>query len=472
MSIAERLPVSERINIMVNETGLRLVRQIDGVRSKCLCPFHSEKTPSFHINEKNGLWNCFGCGKGGDFLTFISQCSGIDSKTQFPQLLKYIDDRHGTSLYQEDSSSPEEIRDQYICNDYASNYYHETLLKILRDPDPHPLKNHIAKRNLKLETLKKFRIGYGGDSWTHLLQHLNGITLGSKKLNPEQLEAFHLIFKTDGSAQWIDRFAKRIIFPISQGSRIFSFAGRAIEEFGWKYVNGKESSIFQKSSCLFGFDEALPAIRETGYVILVEGYFDVLATYQLGFQNTVALMGTNLSVGQLDQIRNVTNKILLFLDSDVSGRKAAIERILPVLMTEDIECKVLDPSIHFQFKEKIDAGNLLEEHEQDAANIIRSNQCSADNFALRYCLKEGPKNRPALQNFCIYTFSKIFRNYPNPAKQHTICEKLSNAIGIDQSIIVKYFVDDWKFENLSDEFRYMQTKEQQEKRNAAACSTD
>ena len=120
-----------------------------------------------------------------------------------------------------------------------------------------------------------------------------------------------------------------------------SFAGREIEDHGGsKYLNGKESSIFQKSSCLFGFDEALPAIRETGYVILVEGYFDVLAMYQLGFQNTVALMGTNLSVGQLDQIRNVTNRILLFLDSDVSGLKSAVERILPVLMTEDIECRV------------------------------------------------------------------------------------------------------------------------------------
>src|SRR5574338_254580 len=101
MSIAENLVVSERINIMVNEAGLRLIRQIDGVRAKCLCPFHSEKTPSFHIDERNGLWNCFGCGKGGDFLTFISHCSGIDSKTQFPQLLKYMDEHHGTSLYQE-----------------------------------------------------------------------------------------------------------------------------------------------------------------------------------------------------------------------------------------------------------------------------------------------------------------------------------------------------------------------------------
>lgn len=472
MNIAERLSVSERIKIMVNEAGLHLIRQIDGVRAKCLCPFHSENTPSFYINERNGLWNCFGCGKGGDFLTFISHYSGIDSKTQFPQLLKYIDEQHATSLYQEHRSAAEDIVDRYVCNDYACNYYHETLLKILRDPAPHPLKDHITKRNLKLETLKKYRVGYGGDSWTHLLQHLNGITFANKKLTVENLEAFHLVFKTEGSAHWIDRFAKRIIFPICQSGRILSFAGREIEERSSKYLNGKESSIFHKLSCFFGFDEALPAIGETGFAILVEGYFDVLAMYQLGFKNTVALMGTNLSFGQLDQITNITNRILLFLDSDVSGRKAAIERILPVLMTEDIECKVLDPSNHFQCKGKIDAGKLLEEQEQNAANIIRSNQCSADNFVLRYCLKEGPRDRQALQNFCVYTFSKIFRNYPNPAKQHTMCEKLSKAIGIDQSIIIKYFVDDWKFESLSDEFRHLQMKEQQEKRNATACSAD
>ncbi len=481
MSIAERLPVSKRINIMVNEAGLRLIHQIDGVRSKCLCPFHSEKTPSFCINEKNGLWNCFGCSKGGDFLTFVSYSTGLDPKTQFPQLLKYIDERHGTSLYQEHTPvSPEDIVDRWLCNDYACNYYHETLLRILQDSGPHPLKDHIAKRNLKLETLKKFRVGYGGDSWTHLLNHLNGITLGNKKLTAEHLEAFHLVFKPEGSAHFIDRFAKRIIFPISQGSRILSFAGREIEEHGSKYLNGKESSIFQKSFCLFGFDEALSAIRETGYVILVEGYFDVLAMHQLGFPNTVALMGINLSsglgpelnTGQLDQIRNVTNKILLFPDCDPAGRKAAVERILPVLMTEDIECRVLDLSIHFRGKEKIDPGKLLEENEDVAAKIIRSYQCSPDNFVLRYCLKEGPPDRQALQNFCIYSFAKIFRNYPNPAKLHTICEKLSKAIGIDQGIIVKYFVDDWMLENLSDEFRRLRLKEQLEKRNAATCSAN
>jgi DNA primase len=469
MSIAERVSVSERISIMVNEAGLRLIRQMDGTRGKSLCPFHSEKTPSWYVNETNGLWNCFGCGKGGDFLTFVSLYKGIDRQTQFPQLLKYIDEQHGTSLYDDRSSgAPEDVVDRYICNDYVCNYYHETLLRILQDPAPHPLKDHLARRNLNLETLKKYRVGYGGDSWAHLLQHLTGITLGDKKLTAEHLEAFHLAFRPEGSSRLIDRFAKRIIFPITQGGRILSFAGREIEEHELKYINGKESPIFQKSCCLFGLDEAGPAIREMGSVILVEGYFDVLALHQLGFPNAVALMGTNLSAGQLDQIRNVTDKILLFMDSDPPGRKAAVERILPVLMSEDIECRVVDLSDHFGPGEKIDPGELLEHHEDTAAGMIRSFQCQADNFVLRHCLKEGPEDRRAMQNFCIYTFARVFRNHPNPARQQVICEKLSRSIGVDRSIIARYFIDDRMFEKLREEIQRRELNERI--RNATTCS--
>jgi len=287
-----------------------------GRNLKALCPFHSEKHPSFFVFPEQQTWHCFGaCGTGGDVFSFIMKKEGVD----FGQALQLLARRAGITL-----SSPavsREVEDKkkdrlYQINETATEYYHHLLLTTKTGE---LARGYLTKRKIMPETIKEFRLGFSPDSWEAAKNYLMNKGYEEKEL----IEAGLLIEKEGGGSY--DRFRGRLMFPICdiQG-RVTGLGARALDNSLPKYTNSPQTSIFDKSSNLYGIDNAKTAIRKKNQLIIVEGYMDVLTAHQHGWQNVVASMGTSLTEKQVALIKSLTKNISLALDADAAGEEATL----------------------------------------------------------------------------------------------------------------------------------------------------
>jgi DNA primase len=287
-----------------------------GRNFKGLCPFHSEKHPSFFVFPEQQSWHCFGaCGTGGDIFSFIMKKEGID----FGQALRILAQRGGITLGPlETSSKVEDERKEKLfqINEAATEYYHHLLINTKAGEGA---RNYLARRKVAPETIKEFRLGFSPDAWETLKNYL----LGKGYTEKELAEAGLIIEKEEGGSY--DRFRNRLMFPICdiQG-RVTGFGARVLDDSLPKYINSPQTFIFDKSSILYGIDKAKSAIRKKDLVIIVEGYMDVLAAHQRGWQNVVASMGTSLTGKQVEAIKRLTNNITLALDADLAGEEATL----------------------------------------------------------------------------------------------------------------------------------------------------
>ncbi len=302
---------------------------------KGLCPFHSEKTPSFVVFPETQTWHCFGaCGTGGDIFSFIMRQEGYD----FGEALKVLAAKAGVLLHER---SPEAVEADQTRRKLleliavAATYFHKQLLE---SSQAEFAREYVAKRGLTAPTIQKFKLGYAPNQWEALKTHLQQRGYSEKDMGAAGL----LVTRDDGSASY-DRFRDRFIVPIRdiQG-RVVGFGARALHDDQIpKYLNSPQSILFDKSTIVFGLDLAKSAIREAGQVVIVEGYMDVLQAHQQGYANVVAEMGTALTEQQLKQLKRFTNQFVLALDADSAGnaatlrginvaRAALIETVVPV----------------------------------------------------------------------------------------------------------------------------------------------
>jgi DNA primase len=303
--------------------------QKSGRSYKALCPFHSEKNPSFFVFPDRQSWHCFGaCGIGGDIFSFIMKKEGVD----FAQALHLLADKAGVSLVapappgkQTQNKEKEKL---FELNEAAAEYYHHLLLnasvgKIAR--------NYVSKRGLSPETIENFQLGFAPEGWDTLKQYLKDKEYGEAGLLASGL----LVEREDKNTY--DRFRNRLMFPIRniQG-KIIGFGGRALDDSLPKYLNSPQTQIFDKSSSLYGIDRAKAAIRQKDQAVIVEGYMDVLMAHQHGYYNVVASMGTAMTDKQLSILKNLTKNLILALDADAAGEEAIsrsgemIDKMLPV----------------------------------------------------------------------------------------------------------------------------------------------
>ena len=303
--IKERLSIQDIIAPYVKLT--RAGRSMRG-----LCPFHKEKTPSFHVSPERGTWHCFGCGVGGDGFSFIEKVEGVD----FKGALKILAEKAGVTIEytggenREDASKKDRL---HAAMNRAGEWYAGNLKES-------PAHAYALGRSLSEETLKEWSLGYAPDAWRALLEAftVEGFTI------PELLAA-GLIKEADGKpGTYYDRFRNRLMFPIRDASgRVVAFTGRALAEDDLaKYLNSPETDLFHKSEILFGMDRARDAIRTRGFSMLVEGQIDVLHAHQAGFTNAVALSGTALSDRHLSLMKRYSDNLMLVLDADPAGLKA------------------------------------------------------------------------------------------------------------------------------------------------------
>lgn len=295
-----------------------------------LCPFHSEKTPSFTVYPENGSFYCFGCGAGGDVFTFTGLIENLD----YIESVKLLAERSGVALPQDgyDDSMQKLKNTIYDINRDTARFFHSYLMSA----DGKWALDYLYGRGLTLKTIKHFGLGAAPDSWDALIKHLK-----SKGYRESDMIAANVVGKSQRGSLY-DRFRKRVMFPIINiRGNIIAFSGRAMpgeDKQGGKYVNTADTPVYKKSANLFGMNFAKNACAER--VILVEGNMDVISLHQAGFTNTVAPLGTAFTTEQANLLVRYTKEIVLMLDADAAGQKA-IKRATELLQNTGLSVRVV-----------------------------------------------------------------------------------------------------------------------------------
>jgi len=347
MSVVDE--VKARVDIVELISGYVTLRK-SGRNYTAICPFHSEKTPSFVVFPETQTWHCFGaCATGGDIFTFIQKRENLD----FPEALRLLAQRAGVALEppSEKRTAEEQLKQRLLeVNAAAAQYFHNLLLaadqgQIARD--------YLARRGINQETIERFQLGYALDNWQALSDHLRmrGYQQG------DLLAAGLVIEREDGSGAY-DRFRGRLIIPIRDvRGQVIGFGARTLDPEGVpKYMNSPQTPLFNKSGVLFGLDMAKGAIRAQGLAVIVEGYMDVLQAHQAGIGNVVASMGTALTEAQFGLLKRMTKNFALALDADTAGDQATLRGLAVARETLDREIvPVPTPRGLIHYESRLDA---------------------------------------------------------------------------------------------------------------------
>jgi len=305
-----------------------------GQNFRGLCPFHSEKTPSFNVHSTKQIYHCFGCGQGGDVFKFVMEME----KCPFPEAMRIVAEKCGIALPRPKERSPEERRE---------NQQRSVLVEIHREAQTYFVKQlegtlegkaaraYLEDRGLERDTITRFGIGYAPSGGDLLLRHL-------KTKYPEKTLVESGLVSRDQSGRLFDRFRRRITFPIAnESSKVVAFGARALGDEQPKYLNSPETPIYSKSNILYHLDRAKDALRRQDFAVLVEGYMDAIAVAHAGISNVVASCGTALAETQIKLLGRFTKRVIVNYDPDAAGQ-AATERSLTALLEQDFEVRVLN----------------------------------------------------------------------------------------------------------------------------------
>ncbi|MCB9762332.1 MAG: DNA primase [Alphaproteobacteria bacterium] len=326
--------VRERTDI-VEVIGRFVTLRARGNSHVGLCPFHQEKTPSFHVIRSKQIFHCFGCGEGGDVFKFLEKVQGLS----FIEALKELAGPAGVTIEERELSQDERTRlrrraSLHDACEAAAAWFHNTLLT---RPEAATARDYLRDRGVTLETVERFRLGFAPGRWTGLLDHLH-----REGISPELAIRAGLAKRNEARGSTYDLFRDRVIVPIcDRRDRPIAFGGRILEGEGPKYINSPETEVYDKSSTLFGLGQARPAIQRRDRVIVVEGYFDVISLVQAGFPETVAACGTALTERHLEQLRRLTSTVIALFDGDEAGLRAA-EKSLPLFLAAGLEPRHLE----------------------------------------------------------------------------------------------------------------------------------
>jgi len=284
-----------------------------------LCPFHAEKTPSFSVNAERQFYHCFGCGAGGDVFSFLMHSEGLS----FPDAVRRLADRAGIDLEERPLTAPEraqiEERERlYRINGLAADYFHANLME---HPQAVTAREYMKKRGYGQKAAAEYRIGCALSGWDGLKNHLEHHQVAATEARTLGL----LREGTSGRSDY-DMFRSRLMFPIFDlAGRVVAFGGRVLDDGKPKYINSPESPIYHKGGVLFGLYQARQAIRISGDVLVVEGYFDQLALNRAGFAQSVATCGTALTADHVQQLKRYAQRVVLVFDQDSAGKQATFK---------------------------------------------------------------------------------------------------------------------------------------------------
>ena len=295
-----------------------------------LCPFHSEKTPSFTVSPDKQIFHCFGCSTGGNVFSFLMKQEGFS----FPEAARHLAKRYGVDiphkpLSPEQKKKISERESLLDINRRAGDFYHQALLS---STVGQTAKSYLTKRGISQKTIADFRLGYAHDGWEHLLKFFS-----NKRVSPILLEKSGLILPRKNKSGHYDRFRNRVIFPIVDvNTQIVGFGGRVLDDALPKYLNSPETAIYNKSRSLYGIHRAKDKCRAAGTVFIVEGYLDLLALHQHGIENSVATLGTALTADHVKMLTRYARRMVLVYDSDEAGIRSA-QRCIETFWKEHVD---------------------------------------------------------------------------------------------------------------------------------------
>jgi DNA primase len=395
-SFAER--VKQQADI-VRVVGEYVQLKKAGQNFRGLCPFHSEKTPSFNVHPTRQIYHCFGCGKGGDVFNFVMEME----KCEFPEAIRIVAEKCGIPVPKQKERSPEERKE---------NQQRAALVEIHREAQAFFVKQlegtlegkaaraYLEDRGLDKDAITRFGIGYAPSGGDLLLRFL-------KSKYPEKLLAESGLVSRDQSGRLFDRFRRRITFPIANESgKIVAFGCRALGDDQPKYLNSPETPIYSKSNVLYHLDRAKDALRRQDFAVLVEGYMDAIAVARAGISNVVASCGTSLAEPQIKLLGRFTKRVVVNYDPDTAGQ-VATERSISLLLEHDFEVRVLalpaignrkaDPDLFIREKGVEEYSTLLKKAPPYVAYLIErakklgvetaESKVKAVNFLLPYVQK-------------------------------------------------------------------------------------
>ncbi len=353
----------ERSDIVDVVSGYVRLGKKSGSNLFGLCPFHSEKTPSFSVSPDKQIYHCFGCGKGGGVINFIMEIEGLT----FPEAVEFLARRAGMPIPEEENDAESRKRARMLAlNKDAARFFYEQLAT----PAGGAAREYMAKRRIGRATAKNFGVGFAPDSWDSLRNAMK-----AKGYTDFELADAGLVRRGKTSG-FYDTFRNRLMFPvIDVRGNVIGFSGRILGDGEPKYMNSPETLVFNKSRNLFALNLAKKS--KSGYIILSEGNIDVVSLHQAGFDSAVASLGTSLTPEQARLLSRFTNQVIIAYDNDGAGIKAA-QRAIGILERLDVKVKVLrlngakDPDEFIKLKGPDAFRNLLEASENQVDYRLRS----------------------------------------------------------------------------------------------------
>ncbi|MBI5664519.1 MAG: DNA primase [Nitrospirae bacterium] len=376
-----------------------------GQNWKGLCPFHAEKTPSFTVSPAKQIFHCFGCGSGGDIFTFLARSENLS----FPEAIKILAKRAGVTLKttQRDTAETGEKEALFNMNKDAAWFFEQNLLKNTQAAA------YLKTRGIGSDVQKLFSVGYALNSWNALLTFLT-----RKGHKPDMIKKAGLA--AQGAKGVYDIFRDRIMFPIYDlKGDVIAFGGRAIDNSEPKYLNSPETPVFNKRRVLYGFNRAKDSIKDTGQVLLMEGYLDVITAHTYGFTNAVAPLGTACTQEHGKLIKRFVEEAILVFDSDEAGNKAA-KNAAGILLESGLNVKVLS------IPGREDPDSFLRKKGKEAFHALLANPLSIIDF---FMLQKGDKRIIARE--AIETISRS----PDKILQGTYIKTLAEKLNVEERYV-------------------------------------
>ncbi len=392
-----------------------------GSRYRALCPFHTEKTPSFYASE-NGMFHCFGCGVGGDVIKFVM----LMEKMDFKECMQLLSTRYGIPLKFTKGGERKEKEELLDLMRQTADFYHNLLTTHETGNDALA---YLEDRGVTRDTIRRFQLGWAPNSWNALLEHFH-----KRDINPTKLEQCGLVIPRQNEGYY-DRYRSRIIIPIHDiHGNIIAFGGRIFHGSGdeAKYLNSPETSLYSKSQQLFGLYFSKEHIQERKFALLVEGYFDMIMPFQAGHNNIVASLGTSLTENQARLLRRYTDRAVLLYDPDAAGKSAAL-RAIPILLKEGFSIQVAT------LPDGFDPDQLIRERGADALQkeidqSLRYDQLFLNNLSQKYDLKL-PSGKLAATDELIGLLAGI----SNPFEREQLLNRFASSFAMSTQILMDLF---------------------------------
>jgi DNA primase len=385
-----------------------------------LCPFHQEKTPSFTVNRDKQIFYCFGCGEGGNVITFLMK---IADKT-FPEAIKILAEKTGVVL--PPMLSGKEVRQKNSLKENIVNLNLRAAQHFSRNLSSGAGKvarEYLQNRGISEETIKQFRLGFAPDTWRSLTDYIEGS--GSSLKLAEQ--AGLIISGKEGS--YYDRFRGRLIFPIENiFGEIVAFGGRILDKGEPKYLNSPESPVYIKGKNLYGLNKAKEEIRKKGFALIVEGYFDLISLSNAGIGNVVATLGTALTHEQLELLRRYTVEVVALFDPDEAGRKA-LDRSLELFLSMRMRARALI------LPENYDPDDYIKKYGKDKLDELIANAPAISDYYIDNVLGGGRTFED--KRDMIKTAMEFINKIDDEIEKNLFIKRVAEKLGINEELLKK-----------------------------------